>query len=70
MDREFTTGIPKIKWKVLNIDKAKQAKIKLLDIDEKTTLLEMNLADVPNGWTVVDWINHLIEDGIIFRETF
>lgn len=57
-----------MKWKILDLDKAKEARLKLVDINEDTTYLEMNLNDIPKGMTVVDWIEMLLRDGIIFKE--
>lgn len=68
MDKEFISDLPKVKWKILDLDKAKEAKLKLVDINEDTTYLEMNLNDIPKGMTVVDWIEMLLRDGIIFKE--
>ena len=68
MDKEFISDLPKVKWKILDLDKAKEARLKLVDINEDTTYLEMNLNDIPKGMTVVDWIEMLLRDGIIFKE--
>lgn len=68
MDKEFISDLPKVKWRILDLDKAKEAKLKLVDINEDTTYLEMSLNDIPNGMTVVDWIEMLLRDGIIFKE--
>ena len=68
MDKEFISDLPKVKWKILDLDKAKEARLKLVDINEDTTYLEINLNDIPNGMTVVDWIEMLLRDGIIFKE--
>ena len=68
MDKEFISDLTKVKWKILDLDKAKEARLKLVDINEDTTYLEMNLNDIPKGMTVVDWIEMLLRDGIIFKE--
>lgn len=68
MNEEIITDLPKVKWKILDIEKAKEAKIRLMDINEETTFLEMNLANIPKGITIIDWIETLLDTGIIFCE--
>lgn len=58
----------KLKWEIYDRDKAKEAKLKLINIDTETTLLEINLCEIPQGWTINDFLTHIIKDGIVFME--
>lgn len=59
---------PNLKWEIYDRDKAKEAKLKLINIDTETTLLEINLCEIPQQWTIDDFLTHTIEDGIVFME--
>lgn len=67
MNKEIITDIPKIKWKILDYEKA-DGKLELVDINEETTFLVVNLNEIPKGLTILEWIELLLKDGIIYRE--
>lgn len=66
MNHEFTTELPKIKWRITDIEKAKEAKLELLDINEETTFLCINLQDIPSGLTIIEYIEMILNNGIVF----
>lgn len=65
MSKEFPAELPKFKWKIIDQEKAEKAKIKLLEVDNETSLLEINVMDIPKGWTVANWISFLQVSNII-----
>jgi hypothetical protein len=66
MEKQKNANLPKYKWEILDEQRAKDAKVGLLTIDEETTLLQMNVKDIPANMTVLDWIELLEKTGIIF----
>ena len=65
MNKEIITDSPKIKWRVLDIDKAKEAKLEIIDINKETAFLKLNLRDIPAGFSVVDYIEFILDNGIV-----
>ena len=66
MEKQTNANLPKYKWKILDEQRAKDAKVGLLTIDEETTLLQMNVKDIPAEMSILDWIELLEKTGIIF----
>lgn len=65
MNKEIITDSPKIKWRVLDIDKAKEAKLEVISINKETAFLKLNLRDIPAGFSVVDYIEFILDNGIV-----
>ena len=65
MNKEIITDSPKIKWRILDIDKAKEARLEVIDIDKKTAFLKLNLRDIPVGFSVIDYIEFILNNGIV-----
>ena len=66
MNKEIITDLPKIKWRITDIEKAKEAKLELLDINDETTFLRINLQDIPKEFTVIEYIEMILNNGIVF----
>lgn len=66
---EFVTDIPKLRWQIKDFDKANEAKVRVTELGRETSFLVINVQDIPKGWTILDWIDSLLENGIIFKET-
>lgn len=66
---EFVTDIPKLRWQIKDIDKANEAKVRVIELGHEISFLEINVQDIPKGWTILDWIECLLDNGIIFRDT-
>ena len=64
MDKDFTTELPKMKWRILDYDKAKEMKLQVLNLNEDIALLQINLDDIPRGVSIDDWITTIINEGI------
>lgn len=65
MDKDFTTELPKIKWRILDYDKAKEMKLQVLNLNEDIALLQIDVNDIPRGVSIVDWITTVINEGIV-----
>lgn len=65
MDKDIITDSPKIKWRILDIDRAKEARLEVINIDKETAFLKLNLRDIPAGFSVVDYIEFILNNGIV-----
>jgi hypothetical protein len=66
---EFVTDIPKLRWQIKDVDKANEAKVRITELGNEVSFLEINVQDIPKRWTIVEWIDILLENGIIFKDT-
>ena len=65
----FLTDIPKIQWDIIDFDKGDEAKIHVLKLGDAASLLEIDVCDIPHGMAIIDWIDVLLENGIVLKET-
>lgn len=65
MDKEITTTLPNVKWKIMDADRAKEQRIELVKVDDDNILLSINLRYIPKGMTILDFIENIIQTGIV-----
>ena len=67
MSQEIVTNLPKIKWRIIDEDKAKEAKLQVIDVNKDTAFLCINLRDIPKECCcVLEWIDMILDSGIVF----
>ena len=66
--KEIETKSPRIKWGVLDKEEAEKQGVDVISFDDKNGLLLLNLDKCPKGVTVLGWIDHIVEMGIVFYE--
>lgn len=64
-NNEVTTALPNVKWKIMDADRAKEHHLELIKIDDDNVLLSINLRYIPIGMTVIDFIDNIIQTGIV-----
>ena len=64
-NNEITTVLPKVKWKIMDADRAKERRLELTKIDDDNALLSINLRYIPIGMTITDFIENIIQTGIV-----
>ena len=64
--KEFPAHLSNIKWSV-DLAKADEHDItglSLIEVDSNNVLLSMNLRDIPDGWSIEDFLKYIQEEGI------
>ena len=64
-NNEITTALPNVKWKIMDADRAKEYRLELIKIDDDNVLLSINLRYIPIGMTITDFIENIIQTGIV-----
>ena len=66
MSQEIVTDLPKIKWRIVDEEKAKEAKIEVIDINKDTAFLCINIRDIPKGCIcIAEYIEMILDSGIV-----
>ena len=69
MTMDIPAYIPKTKWVILNPEEANKRKLKLLSIDDETTLLSIDIAYIPSGMTISEYLDMIQKYGIVIQFT-
>ena len=64
-NNEVTTALPNVKWKIMDADRAKEQRIELVKVDDDNILLSINLRYIPKGMTILDFIENIVNTGIV-----
>ena len=62
---EITTVLPNVRWKIMDADRAKERRLELTKIDDDNVLLSINLRYIPIDMTIIDYIENIIQTGIV-----
>ena len=54
-------------WKIINLDALKEHKVKVIELSDGKTILEINIAEIPHNLTVADFLTFLQEEGVILK---
>lgn len=66
MSQEIVTNLPKIKWRIIDEEKAKGAKLQVIDVNKDTAFLCINIQDIPKGCCcVAEYIDMILDSGIV-----
>lgn len=66
MSKEVITDLPKIKWRIIDEEKAKEAKIEVINVNKDTAFLCINLRDIPKGvCCIAEYIEMILDTGIV-----
>lgn len=57
-----------MRWKIVDRERAELNKVKLLDIDESTVWLEVNIESIPRGMEPMEYIDFLQKTGVVAIE--
>ena len=57
-----------MRWKIVDKECAELNKVKLLDIDESTALLEVNIESIPRRMEPMEYIDFLQKTGVVAIE--
>ena len=62
------TELPRIKWKLLDKEKAEKLGVDVISFDEKNRLLLLNVCKCPKELCLIEWLERIIDMGIVFYE--
>ena len=65
VEKEVIAALPGKKWQILNEEEANKHHLRLINIDEDNVLLTIDLRNIPNGVTVLDFIDMIQQTGIV-----
>lgn len=57
-----------MRWKIVDKERAELNKVKLLDIDESTVWLEVNIESIPRGMEPMEYIDFLRKTEVVAIE--
>lgn len=65
---EHEAKLPNYKWKIIDAEKASKYSISLINVDESNVLLSIDVANIPYGMSVYDFIEMLERTGVVVVE--
>lgn len=62
-------GEPKVMWEIINEKRAKELKLSVFHVDGTVGYLVIDLNDIPQGMSAVEYIDFAQNSGIIAKQT-